>query len=170
MTVYAVTVDLDVPGGVDDDAVNGLLEALKPYSGALAIESAEQPSWVSVAVDISAPDVGAATVRGLAAARTVLNEADLPYTAGAVTGIRVLTVRAQEQELLTPVVPPLVGLSEVADMFGISRQRVTQLRERVDFPDPVAVLRSGPVWTAPALQHFLTIWDRTPGRRTTSVR
>ncbi len=168
MTAYAVTVDLNVPGGVDDDAVDGLLEALKPYSGALAIESAEQPSWVSVAVDISAPDVGAATIRGLAAARTVLNEAGLPYTAAGVTGIRVLTVQAQEQQLLTPVVP-LVGLSEVADMFGISRQRVTQLRARVDFPDPVVVLRSGPVWTAPALRHFLATWDRTPGRRTASV-
>lgn len=40
----------------------------------------------------------------------------------------------------------LVGAAEIADMFGVSRQRVYQLSTREDFPEPVAVLSRGRVW------------------------
>jgi len=43
--------------------------------------------------------------------------------------------------------PGLVGLSEIAEMAGVSKQAVTNWRSRYpDFPHPVAELRSGPVW------------------------
>jgi hypothetical protein len=38
----------------------------------------------------------------------------------------------------------LVGVAEVAELLGVSRQRVHQLiREQAGFPDPVAHLRAG---------------------------
>jgi eukaryotic-like serine/threonine-protein kinase len=40
----------------------------------------------------------------------------------------------------------LGGLTEVADRLGLSKQRVNSLRQRPDFPRPVADLASGPVW------------------------
>jgi chromosome partitioning protein len=41
----------------------------------------------------------------------------------------------------------LVGLSEVAEMAGVSRQAVVNWRARFsDFPSPTAELASGPVW------------------------
>ena len=41
----------------------------------------------------------------------------------------------------------LVGVAEIADMFGVSRQAASNWRERhADFPTPAASLRSGPVW------------------------
>ncbi|MDP9225470.1 MAG: hypothetical protein M3P18_16835 [Actinomycetota bacterium] len=56
------------------------------------------------------------------------------------------------------------GLSEVADLLGVSRQRVAQLRTKRGFPAPIAELRSGPVWDVSSLGLFLAEWDRRPGR------
>lgn len=44
----------------------------------------------------------------------------------------------------------LVGVAEIADLFGVSRQAASNWRERhADFPTPTASLRSGPVWELP---------------------
>lgn len=44
----------------------------------------------------------------------------------------------------------LVGVAEIADVFGVSRQAASNWRERyVDFPKPAASLKSGPVWELP---------------------
>lgn len=55
---------------------------------------------------------------------------------------------------------PLLGLSEVADLFGTSRQTVSNWRQRRQgFPRPVADLRSGPIWRREALAD----WAKTNG-------
>ena len=38
------------------------------------------------------------------------------------------------------------GVTEVANLLGVSRQRLLKLRERADFPDPIGELAQGPVW------------------------
>ena len=44
----------------------------------------------------------------------------------------------------------LVGVAEIADVFGVSRQAASNWRERhADFPKPAATLKSGPVWELP---------------------
>lgn len=44
----------------------------------------------------------------------------------------------------------LVGVAEIADLFGVSRQAASNWRERhADFPTPAASLKSGPVWELP---------------------
>ncbi len=59
----------------------------------------------------------------------------------------------------------LLGLTEIAGLLGVSKQRVDQLRrERVDFPQPVAELAAGPVWKLPMLKRFIAGWQRKPGR------
>ena len=42
----------------------------------------------------------------------------------------------------------LMGPAEIATLFGVSRQRVTQLVARPDFPAPAADLAMGKVWHA----------------------
>jgi serine/threonine protein kinase len=44
------------------------------------------------------------------------------------------------------------GVTEVASELGVSRQRVSKLRERTDFPDPVGELAQGPIWDLDAVQ------------------
>jgi hypothetical protein len=56
------------------------------------------------------------------------------------------------------------GVSEVAELFGVSRQRVAELRSKAGFPAPIAELRAGPVWKVSSLNRFLEEWERRPGR------
>lgn len=56
------------------------------------------------------------------------------------------------------------GVSEVARLLGVSRQRVAELRSKAGFPSPIAELSSGPVWTVSSLTLFLRDWARKPGR------
>jgi hypothetical protein len=58
-----------------------------------------------------------------------------------------------------------VGVAEVADLLGVSKQRVSQLEAVDGFPAPVARLASGPVWRVSNLQRFVEGWHRKPGRR-----
>jgi len=56
------------------------------------------------------------------------------------------------------------GVTEIAKLLGVSRQRVSELRSRPDFPSPIAELAAGPVWTRRSLNHFIESWPRRPGR------
>jgi hypothetical protein len=58
----------------------------------------------------------------------------------------------------------LLGVAEVAELLGVSFQRVSELRPKSGFPGPVARLAAGPVWSRRSLERFLRDWDRKPGR------
>jgi predicted DNA-binding transcriptional regulator AlpA len=56
---------------------------------------------------------------------------------------------------------PLVGVTEVREFLGVSRQRVHQLiRDDPTFPEPVAELASGKIWLRPDVE----AWARRKGR------
>ena len=57
-----------------------------------------------------------------------------------------------------------VGVSEVAEILRVSKQRVSELREKPTFPMPVAELAAGPVWKLSSLKRFIAEWPRKPGR------
>lgn len=55
----------------------------------------------------------------------------------------------------------LVGTAEIAEMLGVSRQRVDVItRTHGDFPEPEAELASGRVWLRSAVEE----WARSAGR------
>jgi hypothetical protein len=60
----------------------------------------------------------------------------------------------------------LAGLSEIATMLGVSRQRAGQLvRGYHDFPPPVAELASGRIWETAAVEAWTNAHPvRPPGR------
>lgn len=59
--------------------------------------------------------------------------------------------------------PNLVGLSEIAERFGISRQLALTWARRVDFPAPVAELSVGRVWELSAVLDWAKTWE--PARK-----
>jgi hypothetical protein len=61
-------------------------------------------------------------------------------------------------------VPELVGLSEVAGILGVTRQRVAQLAKQPEFPLPVAKLAMGPVFSTRSVRRFEKGWQRRVGR------
>lgn len=52
--------------------------------------------------------------------------------------------------------PKPVGPGEIAEMVGLSRQRVDQLSRQRDFPEPWAELKTGRVWKDSEIEE----WDR----------
>jgi predicted DNA-binding transcriptional regulator AlpA len=55
---------------------------------------------------------------------------------------------------------PYVGVSEIKDMLGISRQRVDQLANEKGFPDPITVLKCGRIW----MRNEVREWALNKGR------
>jgi len=49
----------------------------------------------------------------------------------------------------------LAGIAEIADLLGVSRQRVTQLTKQDTFPEPLQRLRMGPVWKLSDIQAWI---------------
>jgi serine/threonine protein kinase len=58
------------------------------------------------------------------------------------------------------------GVTEVAEMLGVSRQRLAKLRERADFPDPLGELAQGPVWDLDAVE----VWNGSGSRQSSAGR
>ncbi len=55
----------------------------------------------------------------------------------------------------------LVGVHEIADLLGVSRQRVDQLaRDHDAFPEPVAELHMGRIWRRDDIEQ----WQSTRAR------
>jgi prophage regulatory protein len=54
----------------------------------------------------------------------------------------------------------LVGVTEIGDLLGVSRQRADQLTRIEAFPEPVAVLSAGRIWRRADVE----AWARETGR------
>jgi predicted DNA-binding transcriptional regulator AlpA len=53
-----------------------------------------------------------------------------------------------------------MGTKEIAELLGVTNQRVDQLARRADFPEPVAVLAAGRIWQRADVE----VWARRTGR------
>ncbi|GAB7004442.1 hypothetical protein JCM18899A_19150 [Nocardioides sp. AN3] len=54
----------------------------------------------------------------------------------------------------------LMGTAEIADLLGVTRQRVHQLTRLDGFPEPTARLAGGDVWESADIER----WARETGR------
>lgn len=62
--------------------------------------------------------------------------------------------------MFLPVPEPLMGLTEIAELLGVSRQRAHQLAATYGFPAPLARLAVGPIWAREDVER----WARETGR------
>ena len=68
----------------------------------------------------------------------------------------IMTEARQERELNIPTFPDMVGIVEIADMAGRSRQRAYQMvTENKSFPKPIIETRSGRLWLKAAVERYL---------------
>lgn len=61
-------------------------------------------------------------------------------------------------------IPPLIGITEVAEILRVSKQRAWELSKSSDFPRPYVELAAGPVWNRHAVARFAERWPRRAGR------
>lgn len=67
-------------------------------------------------------------------------------------------------------VPPLIGITELAELLGVSNQLVTVLVRAKGFPSPVAELNAGPVWVLESINRFIRKAKADPEAMESSTR
>ena len=93
-----------------------------------------------------------------------LQRAGIPGPEESIVEAEIDTVEDMDRELKEPNIPELAGVTEVARILGISKQRVSTLARDPDFPRPIEMLAAGPVWKKVAILRHVGLWPRKPGR------
>ena len=172
MTRMWWSVAIEVTGGqaasVAEDELERFATALLPWSASVSGSPQEEglPRY-GARMSIEAEGPEAALAGALSTFRHAAEEAGLP--AWPVAEANCVTEEELEHQLAQPAFPSLVGVSEIAGLLGrdgtpVSRQRASAITARRDFPEPVARLAAGPVWTRDSVRNFAETWERRPGR------
>ena len=155
MNSWIITATVDIPDG---PTVEGAaeLELAERYASTLpAAVAAGGNGRVTVDFAVDATDLDSA-----------YTEARRLFTVRAgwrLVELRVRTERELEAELARPALPGLVGITEAAEILGVSRQRAHVLAAGPDFPTAVAHLAAGPVYLEASVRAFAER-PRTSGR------
>ncbi|HVE91413.1 MAG TPA: hypothetical protein VNE62_03790 [Actinomycetota bacterium] len=147
------------PAETVGDAVEGALDKLKDLHAAASYG----PSSFSFRMTVAADSPIAAAVAGIGRLAGVASTVGLPDWP--LECVEAIPDEALEAELQKPASSEiLVGVSEIALMLGVSKQRASMFTRRSDFPSPVAQLGAGPVWSGREVRNFVNHWARRPGR------
>lgn len=162
------SITLDVVGATfpadPDEGLLDLAEALEDHH--VSVSATTDNTRVSITISIDDDTTDPASGSGCIAdaeRRVAKALAAAGFSGGAIARIDAMTYTEQDRTLATPNFPELVGIAEVAEILGVTRQRASQLQTKATFPAPVAVLKAGPVWTRPSLNAFAEQWERRPG-------
>jgi hypothetical protein len=142
-----------------DVAGDRLMDLLAGHDGVVSAGGGAWSATISVQADQarSAADAGGALIEDRAA------EAGLP-------GWPVVRLEALRQDVLDaenerPTLPALVSAPEVAEILGVSAQRVHELAAASPrFPEAAYELRTGKLWLRDAVVAFGRRRERKPGR------
>ena len=151
---WIVSLDAEIQETFSEELADRLLEALKEYSPAVSGRGGR----VGITMSIDASNARQAFDRAHSALRQALGRRFN------VVDVRVQTLKQLGRELEAPAIPALAGISEIAEILGVSRQRASELAGSDAFPKPVANLAAGPVWLGSTVLSFNQQWERRPGR------
>lgn len=79
----------------------------------------------------------------------------LGLASDAITHLRMRSNADVDSEIAD--LPECVGVGEAASILGVSKQRVAQLAQRPDFPEPAFRLRATPVWREADIRQFAAV-------------
>jgi hypothetical protein len=159
----------------DEELAEQLADRLEQLSGIVAADAERGVVEATFAVpDAGVPGEMGAVLGELGAVLETAVEklcADVGIADRQLVALRLVLDTELDAELEQPAYPELVGVAEIAELLGVTRQRASELRRRAGFPRPIAELRSGPVWPKSWITRFAGQWERRPGRpRTRSAR
>jgi hypothetical protein len=157
------SVELEAAGGtgseiVDEDRIDDLVDALRQESVAVSY----LPGRYSVRLSVKADDIYEAVEEATRRLSTAVEKSGLPPWP--FVQVNALTTEELAHDLAQPTVPRLLGVAELAECLGVTKQRASVLAKDSSFPRPFAVLASGPVWVESTVARYLTTWARRPGR------
>jgi hypothetical protein len=131
-----------------EDTVDALYETLAGHHPSIG----HAPNG-NLAVQITT-EAGTARQALAAAMRTVTEAAAASGLPQTVSGVELVTEEELERRLQKPAVPELVGVAELAQLWGVNRSRAGQYTQMPGFPAPVAILRAGPVFVLEQVQRW----------------
>lgn len=148
------------PGSVDatDARVNALVDSLAPMGGVVTADSTRWTAQITM-TGTSAVDV---VDRGVDLVAMTAAQCRLPQWS--IERVEVVEVDRRDTELEVSNFPDVVGTTEVAELLGVTRQRIHELRKADRFPEPMVELAAGPIWLKPAIVAFDERWERKAGR------
>jgi hypothetical protein len=155
----------------EEDLLEAFLDRLLEHDGVVT-GTPEEPidgrARYGAGFSVQASDAVEAVVRAREVFERAAAAAGLPRWP--LARVEAQTERELELELARPSFPDLLGVAELAERLGVSRQRAWTVTGRPDFPEPVARLKATPVWTAGSVRRFLDAWPRKAGRPPASTR
>lgn len=160
------------PGTLTDDQVFEVLEELEGLAPVASLARDGSSIAVRLALAGDTADTLDAVSKGAELVKAALQEAGLTVGPGRdldITEAEASSMEMLERELETPSVPEVIGVTELADMLKVSKQRASSLAKAKSFPRPLAVLASGPVWAKTTVLRFVKEWPRRPGRPPKSI-
>ncbi len=149
------------------DQISGLLARLKTY----AAVASHGRQTIGVQLSLNGDNPIRVMDRALRVVTDAMNKVGIPKR-HAPMHVELEPVEALDRRLRESGIPPLIGITEVADLLGVSKQRAWELSKTPDFPHPYVELAAGPVWNRHAVARFEERWPRRPGRpkKTTGER
>ena len=149
--LWTVTLHFSTPGGempvISNQTKRVILEHL---AGRLPVLGYGEDYLVAT-FDVAAPDHRAAILAASATCDDAFLAADLPVLH--VTDCN--TVRSDVLNARTKRTPDFVGVSEIAEILGVSRQRAWQQTKLASFPAQACQLKAGPLWRTGDVTQFL---------------
>lgn len=163
--MWSVRVDADT--GVDyDEGVDAHLReslaARRPAIGAGYLAGRLLPGRISLQLSVVESTARQAVDTAVREVTAALREHGLrPH----IVRVEALLEEELDQELSTAP-PELMGVREIAAAVDppMSRQRADLLTKRDDFPEPIAELAAGKIWSGAAVRRWLATWERKSGR------
>ena len=140
-------------------------DTLDTYVAALATHqatvSATPQGRVSLRLTVAATDAATAVAAALSAEEAAAAAAELD---GVITAIVVADAASPDGEA-SWVRTPLLSISEIGGLLGVSRQRASQLsHDHPLFPHRAASYAGRPLYEAAAIEAFADVWHRKTGR------
>jgi hypothetical protein len=159
-TWYTIAVEVWAAADADPADADELLTMIGELGGTGAVVTSSSTGFgarfdVEVFGELEAAGVG----HGLMLA--ALDKVGIPHEG--VAHLEVMDERYANMQMERPI-ESILGVAEVAELLGVQKQRVPQLRVTRGFPAPLAELASGPVWKESTLRRFAATWERRPGR------
>ena len=143
-----------------------LVDELVPHAG--VAHGAANGRRYGARLSVEAPTPAAAIERAVEIFEKASAQVGLPNWEA--VQVEAQTAAELRRQNALPSLPELVGVGEVAELLGVSRQRASSLARSAAFPPPLAELKAGPVWARASVGRFVEQWQRRPGRRTAAMK
>ena len=139
---------------------SAVIAALGEHAGSVGVGTRSWSAAIEVELDDGIGDARHVTEIGWGRITAALSAAGVPQW----PVVRVAATRAEVAgEAPIPVLPEIVGISEVLKLTNVSRQQLWQMRATGRFPHPLVELKDSPIWSRSEVDAFVA--DRRPANR-----